>query len=98
MRHVDAQSVVLTRMAETRAEFLATSKELAPTRAPRVSRVAADVGPWLLRTPNAALFAALLVGLVVLGPKPAIRTALQAGLSTWTTRTVAALADSIQYR
>nr|WP_132458508.1 hypothetical protein [Paraburkholderia sp. BL8N3] len=96
MRHVDAQSVVLTRMAETRAEFLATSKELAPARASRVSRVA-DVGPWLLRTPNAALFAALLVGLVVLGPKRAIRTALQAGLSTWTTRTVAALADSIKY-
>jgi len=97
MKHVDAQSIVLARMAETRAEFLATSKEFVPARTPRASRVAADVGPWLLRTPNAALFAAVLVGLVVLGPKRAIRTALQAGLSTWTTRTVAALADSIKY-
>jgi len=97
MRYADAQSIVLARMAETRAEFLATSKELAPARTPRGSRVATDVGAWLLRTPNAALIAALLVGLVVLGPKRAIRTALQAGLSTWTTRTVAALADSIKY-
>jgi hypothetical protein len=92
--HAEAQAVVLTRMAATRNELLSRRK---PTYAVRVipkPRVAADAGPWVLRTPNAALIAVLLVGAVVLGPRRALQTALQSalhtGLSVWTSRIASA--------
>jgi hypothetical protein len=96
MKHVDAQALVLARMAASREELIVARRALGPVPVVRRPRSPSNVGPWLLRTPNAALFAMLLVGVVVLGPRRALHTALQAGLTTWTTRTARAFADSIK--
>ncbi|MDR5752545.1 MULTISPECIES: hypothetical protein [unclassified Caballeronia] len=94
MKHAEAQSRVLARMEQTREEFVRARPRDVSTVRTRAWSAAANVGPWLLRTPNAALVSALLIGLVVLGPRRALQTALQAGLSTWTTRAVGTLANS----
>lgn len=96
MKHEDAQSNVLERMAVSRARLIAARQSIGASSALRVRRGVSNVGPWLLRTPNAALVTALLVGLVVLGPRRALQTALQAGLTTWTTSTVRAFAESLK--
>lgn len=94
--HAEAQAVVLARMAETRSELMSRRKSTYAVRVIRKPRVAANTGPWVLRTPNAALVAVLLVGAVVLGPRRALQTALQSafqtGLSTWTSKIVSAFA------
>ncbi|SOE47874.1 hypothetical protein SAMN05446927_0248 [Caballeronia arationis] len=93
MTHAEAQSRVLARMAQTRDELVMARPSKVVRVKTRALNGCANVGPWLLRTPNAALVSALLVGLVVLGPRRSLQTALQAGLSAWTTRAVSALAN-----
>lgn len=94
MNHADAQSRMLARMAQTREEFVMRRLRTVSAVSPRVTSATASAGPWALRTPNAAFVSAPLVGLVVLGPRRALQTALQAGLSTWTTKLINAFVHS----
>lgn len=92
--HKEAEVIVLARMAATRAELVSASqlpdRGGGPKRTAR--HVAMDTGPVLLRTPNAALLAIVLVGLVIIGPRQVLVISFRAGLTAWITRTVRALA------
>jgi hypothetical protein len=91
---MEAQATVLARMAATRAE-LSSANRLSNRGAGenRIARpVSPDAGPAILRTPNAALVAVLLVGFVILGPRQIMVTSFRAGLTAWITRTVRDLA------
>ncbi|QIE30145.1 hypothetical protein SBC1_75480 (plasmid) [Caballeronia sp. SBC1] len=92
--HKKAEAVVLARMAATRAALVSAS-QLSKTgsRESRIARpVSREAGPVILRTPNAALFAIILVGSVIIGPRQILVISFRAGLTAWITRTVRALA------
>lgn len=87
---VTAQRSILARMAATRAELVATSHvsgvvsnstSAARNRSPRE-------GPVFLQSPYAGLLAGLLVGVVVLGPRRTIGTAVRIGLMPWITYSI----------
>jgi hypothetical protein len=92
--HKEAESVVLARMAATRSELVATSLlSNSGAGSKRTARhVSMDAGPVFLRTPNAALLAIVLVGLVIIGPRQVLVISFRAGLTAWITKTVRALA------
>jgi len=92
--HKEAEAIVLARMAATRAELVSTSQLLDSGTGPKrtARHVAMDAGPVFLRTPNAALLAVVLVGLVIIGPRQVLVISFRAGLTAWITRTVRALA------
>jgi hypothetical protein len=90
MKPVHSQSEVVARMTETRSRLIAAHAldEPMPPARPRPGAVAvraphtrSEAGPWLLQTPNAALIALALIGLVVLGPRRLLQSAVGAGLS-----------------
>jgi hypothetical protein len=93
--HKEAQAVVLARMAATRAELVATSRlpDIGAGQKRTARPVATNAGPLLLRTPNAALLALALVGLVIIGPRQILVISFRAGLTAWISRTVRALAS-----
>jgi hypothetical protein len=92
--HKEAEAVVLARMAATRAELVSASQLSTIGAGPKTAarRVSTDTGPLILRTPNAALLAIVLVGLVIIGPRQILTISFRAGLTAWITRTVHALA------
>jgi hypothetical protein len=88
--HKETQVVVLARMAATRAALVSTSQlpDIGTGLARTARHPSIDAGPVLLRTPNAALFALVLVGLVVIGPRQILVLSFRAGLTAWITKTV----------
>jgi hypothetical protein len=93
--YMDAQAVVLARMAATRAELASTRQlsKLPGGARPATDCVSRTAGPVFLRSPTAALLAVMLVGSIVIGPRKIVTTFFRAGLTAWITRTVRALAD-----
>src|SRR5471032_2171096 len=91
--HKEAEAIVLACMAATRAELVSTSQlsEIDTGRKRTARHVVKDAGPVFLRTPNAALLAVVLVGLVIIGPRQVLVISFRAGLTAWITRTVRAL-------
>jgi hypothetical protein len=95
LEHKEAQAIVLARMAATRTALVSTSQlpEIGTDLARTARRPSIDAGPVFLRTPNAALLALVLVGLVVIGPRQILVISFRAGLTTWISKTVRALTD-----
>jgi len=92
--HKETEAVVLARMETTRAALVSAS-ELSKTGVGerRIARpVSQDGVPMILRTPNAALLALILVGSVIIGPRQILVISFRAGLTAWVARTVRALA------
>ncbi|EKS69997.1 MULTISPECIES: hypothetical protein [Caballeronia] len=100
MKHAEAQSVVLARMAESRAELIAAHMADEPMRIARAPRRAlpasARPAPWFLRTPNAELIALALVGVAILGLRRTVQTAVGAGLSASTHRAFGDLLNALR--
>lgn len=99
MKHADAQGAVLARMAESRAELIAAHVADDPSRVTRAARVPsrtllAGTPSWLLRTPNAELFALMLVSVAILRMRRTVQTAVGAGLSASTNRAFANVFDA----
>jgi hypothetical protein len=90
--HDNAQGTVIARLATSRAELIGANQKLRLERRSPVP-VTKDVGPLILRTPNAALIAALMVGAVVIGPRRLLGTAIRTALGAWISRTVGTIAD-----
>jgi hypothetical protein len=88
----EGRSLILARMAATRAELIAGAHVSRHVRGARQSQVFAsdDSGPIFLRSPYAELIAALLVVSTILGPRYMATTALRAALIPWVTRTIRA--------
>ena len=93
--HKETQTVVLARMAATRAELVASSQhsKISAARTQTAGSASADAGPVFLRTPNAALIALVLVGSVIIGPRQILVISLRAGLTAWITRMARAIAS-----
>jgi hypothetical protein len=90
LEHKATQAVVLARMAATRAELVSNSQllKIGPGPNRTATRVSTHAGPVFLRTPNAALLATVLVGLVIVGPRQILVTSFRAGLTAWIARAV----------
>jgi hypothetical protein len=92
-RHSPSQSVILARMAATRAELLTGNRATAPVSNSNRRSLLPPMqqGPLFLQTPYAGLIAAALIVATVLGPGHLVRVLVKRGLLPWitsTTRTV----------
>ncbi|GJH17536.1 hypothetical protein CBA19CS22_13360 [Caballeronia novacaledonica] len=103
MKHAEAQGAVLARMAESRAELIATHVAGKPVRVARATRgpsrtllAGTRTAPWYLRTPNAGLIALALVSIAMLGLRRAAQTAVGAGLSASTHRALGNVFDTLR--
>jgi hypothetical protein len=90
--HDEAQGTVIARLSTSRAELIAANQKLRLTGI-SPTPVTSDLVPFILRTPNAALIAALVVGAVVIGPRRLLGTTLRTALSAWISRTVGTIAS-----
>jgi hypothetical protein len=89
----DRRARVLSRLALTRADFVAQANIQRAPQSPSLTHsalpaVRQSIGVTLLTSPNAEIVAALLVGSVIFGPRRLIAIAAMPILRFWLTRTI----------
>ncbi|CAD6556541.1 hypothetical protein LMG27952_06133 [Paraburkholderia hiiakae] len=87
------EAAIIDRMALARAQLLAANLELRATRArkKRMSDKAltiSNLGRALLDAPTVTLFASILLGSLIVGPKRIAPVVMRAGVTGWVARSV----------
>lgn len=87
------EAAIIDRMTRARAQLLAANLELRDTRArkKRMSDKAltvSNVGRALLDAPTVTLFASIVLGSLIVGPKRIVPVVMRAGVTGWVARNV----------